>query len=57
VLNSSFNGAIRTVIPANHKPLPLSDAAKYALRSIIEESEDRMEEMKKKKTQPFNTRR
>ena len=36
-------------ILANHKPVPLSDDAKSALRSIVEESEAEMEEMKKKR--------
>ena len=33
----------------NHKPLTLSDAAKSNLRSIVEESEQEMKEMKKRK--------
>jgi len=36
-------------ILANHKPVPLSDEAKSALRAIVEESEAEMEEMKKKR--------
>jgi trimethylamine--corrinoid protein Co-methyltransferase len=36
-------------ILANHKPVPLSDEAKSALRTIVEESEAEMEEMKKKR--------
>ena len=36
-------------ILANHKPIPLNDDAKSALRSIVEESEAEMEEMKKKR--------
>ena len=36
-------------ILANHKPVPLSDDAKSALRSIVEESEAEMEELKKKR--------
>ena len=35
-------------ILANHKPVPLSDEAKSALRAIVEESETEMEEMKTK---------
>ena len=36
-------------ILANHKPVPLSDDAKSALRAIVEESDAEMEEMKKKR--------
>jgi len=36
-------------ILANHTPEPLSDDAKSALRTIVEESEAEMEEMKKKR--------
>jgi len=36
-------------ILANHQPEPLSDEAKSALRTIVEESEAEMEEMKKKR--------
>jgi trimethylamine--corrinoid protein Co-methyltransferase len=36
-------------ILANHKPQPLSDDAKSALRTIVEESEAEMEEMKRKR--------
>ena len=36
-------------ILADHKPLPLSDEAKSALRVIVEESNAEMEEMKKKR--------
>ena len=35
-------------ILANHKPMPLSDEAKSALRSIVEESDAEMEELSKK---------
>jgi trimethylamine--corrinoid protein Co-methyltransferase len=35
-------------IMANHKPVPLSDDAKSALRAIVEESDAEMEAMKKK---------
>ncbi len=35
-------------ILANHKPFPLSDDAKSALRAIVEESDAKMEEMNKK---------
>ena len=35
-------------ILANHKPMPLSDETKSALRAIVEESDAEMEEMKKK---------
>ena len=38
-----------TEILVNHKPLPLSDEAKSALRAIVEESNAEMEEMKKKR--------
>jgi len=33
----------------NHKPMPLSDAEKSALRTIVVESEEEMKAMKKKK--------
>ena len=36
-------------ILANHKPLPLSDEAKSALRSVVEESDAEMAEMNKKR--------
>ena len=36
-------------ILADHKPLPLSDEAKSALRGIVEESDAEMEAMKKKR--------
>jgi len=36
-------------ILANHQPEPLSDEAKSDLRTIVEESEAEMEEMKKKR--------
>jgi trimethylamine--corrinoid protein Co-methyltransferase len=36
-------------ILANHKPVPLSDDAKSALRSIVEESDAEMEEMNNKR--------
>ena len=36
-------------ILADHKPLPLSDEAKSALRAIVEDSNAEMEEMKKKR--------
>lgn len=36
-------------ILANHKPMPLSDEAKSALRTIVEESDAEMEEMNKKR--------
>ena len=36
-------------ILSNHKPLPLSDEAKSALRAIVEESEAEMEALKKKR--------
>ena len=36
-------------ILADHKPVPLSDAAKSALRVIVEEANAEMEEMKKKR--------
>ena len=35
-------------ILANHKPVPLSDEAKSALRSVVEESDAEMAEMNKK---------
>jgi trimethylamine--corrinoid protein Co-methyltransferase len=35
-------------IMANHKPAPLSDNAKSAIRAIVEESDAEAEEMKKK---------
>jgi trimethylamine--corrinoid protein Co-methyltransferase len=36
-------------ILANHKPVPLSDEAKSALRSVVEESDAEMAEMNKKR--------
>ena len=36
-------------ILGNHKPMPLSDADKSSLRTIVEESEAEMQTMKKKK--------
>ena len=36
-------------ILANHKPVPLSDEAKSALRSIVENSDAEAEELKKKR--------
>jgi trimethylamine--corrinoid protein Co-methyltransferase len=36
-------------ILANHKPVPLSDDAKSAIRSIVEESDAEMEEVNKKR--------
>ena len=36
-------------ILANHKPLPLSDEAKSALRSVVEESDAEMAEINKKR--------
>jgi len=36
-------------ILANHKPMPLSDDVKSALRTIVEESGAEMEEMNKKR--------
>ena len=36
-------------ILANHKPLPLNDDAKSALRSIVEESDAEAEELKNKR--------
>ena len=38
-----------TEILADHKPVPLSDEAKSAIRVIVEESSAEMEEMKKKR--------
>ncbi len=36
-------------IMANHKPVPLSDGAKSAIRAIVEESDAEAEEMKNKR--------
>ncbi len=36
-------------ILANHKPLPLSDEAKSALRAVVEESDSEMAELNKKR--------